>query len=259
MLHFLGIGAQKAGTTWLYKQLASHPQVRFPAGKELHYWDLREAGRRDEPDHWYQGRFPAPPSADIRQGEITPAYAALSAESVARIAALYPELRILFILRNPIERAWSAAQMALRGACLTNAEASDAWFLEIFRGRGSRLRGDYPRTLSLWRQHFGAEPVQVLDYEQIGAAPRTFLNQVATHLGLDPAPFAERAEAELAARIQPRYSRSPPLRPSLIRPLCDQYREIMLQLSLESNVDVRRWLDFCNKQIEQAHTDRPET
>jgi hypothetical protein len=36
---FLGIGAQKAATTWLYHQLGRHPQVRFPGGKELHFWD----------------------------------------------------------------------------------------------------------------------------------------------------------------------------------------------------------------------------
>jgi hypothetical protein len=246
MLHFLGIGAQKAGTTWLYQQLARHPQVRFPAGKEVHYWDLLEAGRRDEPEHWYQQRFPASPAADIRQGEITPAYAVLDSQTVARIAALYPELRILFILRNPIERAWSAAQMALRGACLSNGEASDAWFLEIVRGRGSRLRGDYPRTLGLWRQHFGREAVQVLSYDELSAAPRGLLHRVARHLDLDPAPFAERPESELRARIQPRFSRSPPIRPSLIQPLCEQYREIMLQLSREPDIDARCWLDFCN-------------
>jgi hypothetical protein len=38
VVDFLGIGAQKGGTTWLYRQLLRHPQVAFPRGKELHYW-----------------------------------------------------------------------------------------------------------------------------------------------------------------------------------------------------------------------------
>src|SRR5262249_41035314 len=39
---FLGIGAQKAATTWLYENLKRHPEIEFPAGKEVHFWDKRE-------------------------------------------------------------------------------------------------------------------------------------------------------------------------------------------------------------------------
>lgn len=41
MLDFLGIGAQKAGTTWLYEKLRLHPDIAFPAGKEVHFWDQK--------------------------------------------------------------------------------------------------------------------------------------------------------------------------------------------------------------------------
>ena len=42
-----GIGAAKAGTTWLYRYLAAHPEVRLPAVKELHYFDTCETGKFD--------------------------------------------------------------------------------------------------------------------------------------------------------------------------------------------------------------------
>ena len=48
MLDFLCIGAQKAGTSWLHSQLVRHPQVAFPAGKEAHYWDWVQRGKRPE-------------------------------------------------------------------------------------------------------------------------------------------------------------------------------------------------------------------
>ena len=58
MLDFLGIGAQKAATTWLYANLDLHPQIAFPAGKEVHFWDRRE-GR--EPEEWLKLFAELPP------------------------------------------------------------------------------------------------------------------------------------------------------------------------------------------------------
>jgi hypothetical protein len=44
--HFIGIGAQKAGTTWLYRNLQEHPEVWLPPEKELHYFDEKRIARR---------------------------------------------------------------------------------------------------------------------------------------------------------------------------------------------------------------------
>ena len=83
---FLGIGAQKGGTTWLYHQLARHPQVAFPRGKEVHYWDAASAPNADE---W--AAMLEPPSRrsrsgrPIKTGEITPAYATLPVEKIKAI------------------------------------------------------------------------------------------------------------------------------------------------------------------------------
>jgi hypothetical protein len=68
MLSFLGIGAQKSGTTWLFEMLRQHPEVAFPAGKEVHFWDQRN----DRSVDWYLGLFP---DNGKKNGEITPAYA----------------------------------------------------------------------------------------------------------------------------------------------------------------------------------------
>lgn len=117
MLSFMGIGAQKAGTTWLHANLARHPRIGFPGGKEVHYWNARRAVL---PEQWYRDLFA---TGDGRvNGDITPAYSTLEPEVVARIGALFPDLRILFLLRDPIERAWSAALMALGRAELTLGE-----------------------------------------------------------------------------------------------------------------------------------------
>ena len=114
MLDFLGIGAQKAGTTWIYHQLAGHPQVAFPAGKEVHFWDRH----RDRGTQWWLALFGqsgpgdvARDGREVRRGEITPAYAVLDPFTVREIAQLCPQARIFYSLRNPVARAWSAALM----------------------------------------------------------------------------------------------------------------------------------------------------
>ena len=119
MLDFLGIGAQKAGTTWLYEQLRLHPDISFPAGKEVHFWDLQyERGIE-----WYRPLFTHDKCKCL--GEITPAYAMLSKVHIEEIRDINPSLKIIYILRNPIHRAWSSALMALKRAEMTIDEASD--------------------------------------------------------------------------------------------------------------------------------------
>ncbi|MGE3297446.1 MAG: sulfotransferase [Porticoccaceae bacterium] len=231
MLNFMGIGAQKAGTTWLYERLAAHPQIGFPGGKEVHYWDARAT----LPESWYCELFA---TDDGRvNGDITPAYATLEPPVVDRIGALFPDLRIIFLLRNPIERAWSAALMALGRAELTLDDASDAWFLDHFRSRGSLLRGDYGRTLDIWGGVFPASALLVLFYEDLCRRPTDLLHRVATFLGVTPDPSwtPQRLAAPVFA------GPGAPLRPTLRKPLLELYRPRIVALEARLGRDLRHW------------------
>lgn len=232
MLNFMGIGAQKAGTTWLYEQLAAHPRIGFPGGKEVHYWDARRATL---PESWYCELFA---TGDGRcNGDITPAYATLELPVVRRIGALFPELRVLFLLRNPIERAWSAALMAMDRAELDLDEVSDQWFLDHFHSRGSLLRGDYARTLTIWREVFPSEQLLVLFFEELCTAPAALLGRVAAFLGLPPAP-----EWTPAMVTTPVFAgRGAPLRPTLRKPLLELYRPRIAALERCLGCDLGHW------------------
>jgi hypothetical protein len=59
-----------------------------------------------------------------------------------QVHARFPDARLIYLIRNPIERAWSSALMALRGAEFAFDEASDAWFIDHFHSRGSLSRGN---------------------------------------------------------------------------------------------------------------------
>ena len=105
--HFLGIGAVKAGTTWLYRNLRCHPELYLPHPKEVHYFDQRfDRGLR-----FYAGKF-EDGRARVR-GEITPAYSALPPDRIRFIRSVMPDLKLIFLMRNPVDRAWSHALMDL--------------------------------------------------------------------------------------------------------------------------------------------------
>ena len=234
MLDFLGIGAQKAGTTWLYEQLAQHPQLRFPAGKEIHFWDAQ----RDKGLDWYRGLF-APAAPGTRAGEITPAYAILPPAVLGEIRALNPALRMIYVLRNPIERAWSAALMAHERAELELGEASDAWFVDHFRSRGSMQRGDYETCLRNWRAAFDPAQILVLRYEALRDEPRAFLEACCRHLGVEPGFYRERSAA-LGTRVGA--GPQAPLRPSVLPVLRELYRPRIARLAAYLGTDLGAWL-----------------
>jgi hypothetical protein len=245
---FLGIGVQKGGTTWLYHQLARHPQVAFPRGKESHYWD--GPGDRDA-DEWV--RLLQPPSRrsrsgrPIRSGEITPAYATLPPEKIHAIHRHCPAIRLFISLRNPVERAWSAALMGLARSQMLVDEASDHWFLDHFRSAASRARGDYVGCLDRWGSVFPQEQLLILFQDDIASRPAEVLEDLAAHLGIDPAEFSALPASELAEVVVPHLGAGsfdtppPPLRPSLLPPLLELYAADIDTIEQRTGRDLSAW------------------
>lgn len=233
---FVGIGAQKAGTTWIYEMLSRHPGIRFPAGKEVHFWDKH----RDRGIEWYRGLFPAEPG--VRCGEITPAYAILDHEQVGECWKNFPELRLFFVMRNPIERAWSSALMALARAEMMPKEASDQWFLDHFHSCGSHSRGSYAKCLQSWCDYYPREQMHVQRFEGITEDPRSFLRELGQHIGADSA-GVEQIPCEVLTRpVQPeRGLPRVPLRPSVLPALRELYYPEIQALEQLLGMDLSAW------------------
>ena len=112
---FLVIGAQKSGTTALFEYLRTNPAVVSPVAKELHYLDRERTWRQDRR---YRLSFPSRerlvavggPSGRALTGEATPEYL-FYADAPPRAAALVPDARLVVLLRDPVERAWSHWRM----------------------------------------------------------------------------------------------------------------------------------------------------
>ncbi|MBL0318832.1 MAG: sulfotransferase [Alphaproteobacteria bacterium] len=211
-IDFLGIGAQKAGTTWVHHHLSLHPQIRFPGGKEIHYWDKQFPHRYDD----YLSLFPDHPPI-LKFGEITPAYAILPAEIVTNIHNTAPLAKVFFITRNPIERAWSSALMALERSEMRVEEASDQWFIDHFHSQGSRLRGNYQRTIDLWTRHYPAEQFLLLSFDEMVGSPELFLKKLCAFLDVDTDFFEQHPQRIERNKIfaNTAYPLRPTLRPVL--------------------------------------------
>jgi len=98
------VGAQKAGTTSLHALLSEHPAMRAPLVKEVHYFDLAA----DRPARWYEAHFPTASDTDdgARAFDTTPYYL-FHPQVASRIARYDPDARIVALLRDPVQRAWS--------------------------------------------------------------------------------------------------------------------------------------------------------
>lgn len=245
MIDFVGIGAQKAGTTWLYKNLARHPKISFPAGKEIHFWDRVAPW---DPKDWLS-MFPQA-SDGIKQGEITPAYSTLESPTIKRIFSVAPDIKILYSIRNPIERSWSSALMGLQRAEMLEHEASDQWFIDHFLSKGSRTRSDYLSTIKRWSDVFSDSSIQVFLLEDISLNPREVLENVSVHIGADPNFWSSISEEILREYVRPMNAilkkdqnlGLKAIRQSLKPFLIDLFKSDIESLSDYLNRDLSHWL-----------------
>ncbi len=216
----IGIGAQKAGTSWLFEYLRGHPDCHIKAVKEVHYFNrIRRGGNArfreliiterlalqagfegttgspfkrgrvanlDEfirklswPWTLYFGRFGAYLSylhsgrgGKKLVGEITPAYAMCTADEFRQIIGLAPDVRLVYLLRDPVERTWSAIRMEARRRVGNDGDAvriSKRLLEEFLDGHAADIadRTDYQKTLNELQASVPREKIYVAFFEEL--------------------------------------------------------------------------------------------
>lgn len=206
---FLVIGAQKSGTTSLFDHLAQHPRIRPSATKEIHYFD-REYGRGER---WYRGHFALQRQAHrsgLVTGEATPAYLVFP-PAAARAHQLVPRARLVAVVRDPVDRAYSHYQHEVAKGfehhSFEEALAREPQRLEAPSDRRPAgpeslshalehhsylTRGQYAEQLERWLEHFPPEQLLVLAAEELYRDPPAAVARVVDHLGLPPHPTGSR-------------------------------------------------------------------
>ena len=224
---FVGVGCQRAGTTWSFRMLSNHPRVQppLPPGKkELHYLERFFSGQmRPEQVQGYYERLPRPPGH--LAGEWTPGY--IGSPAVPRLLAqIAPSAKTLVMVRDPLERFRSAIAYASRDGKSTVGAGAQA------------MRSLYLMQLRRLLRHVPRERVLVLQYERCHAQPEDELRRTWAYLGLDP---AEAEMPEFSEQVGHQISRVP-LEPGLEEDLLAFWADDIVALGRElPEVDLALW------------------
>lgn len=219
---FLCIGARKSATTWLDENLAQHPELWLPPVKEVHYLDheppsllarltfrtahLRNMRRhlhasfRESPearrwalhatlgardDAWYAGLFPE--IEGVRCGEVCPGYAKMSQAQIAHAHEIMPDARIIYLLRDPIECAWSSAtsHFAKKKGRLGVEGAPEAKIKAYLSSAHARAHLDYAANLRRWMACYPEEQILIVFFDEILEDSVAAFRKVCSFLGVD--------------------------------------------------------------------------
>lgn len=236
---FLVVGTQRGGTTSLHRALVEHPAVVAPAfHKGIHWFDVA----REHSPSWYRGHFPLVSAARRRvpQGQLpvtfeSSGYYMHHPTAPAAIGTTLPDVKLVVMLRDPVERAYSAHRHELaRGFETEPFERALALEDERLDGEVARIVADpgyvshahrhhsyVDRSTYVWQVErlfllFGRERVHVLFSEDFFRSPDTVFADLLDFLGLAPdtprfghhndqprAPMAPDLRARLEERFLP--------------------------------------------------------
>jgi len=281
---FIVIGAQKAGTTWLYRNLQNHPQIYLPPEKEIHFFDfpplipfyfllfspersIRNWGKnrmlRDyrkvktgdqslswylryyfmfRTKRWYRSLFRS--DAEQVTGEITPRYSTLKKEGVKRVYSLMPKAKVVYILRNPIERMWSDLAMYHRpqfGHGKLNV-LDKKRILKFLKNSQHLAHSHYLSNLSRWEQHYSPSQIFVGFQDQIREEPDILLNSISQFLGVDDFNYhhSELIKKKINSHSYP--------------PIPDFYAKILAEIFIDEIEQIHRRFDnsYSKERLESA-------
>lgn len=190
---FAIIGAQKGGTTSLYEYLSRHPDVEPAFKKEVHFFDIHFSKGLD----WYRAHFPLQ-GTGVVAGEASPSYL-FHPRAAERVQATLPGIRLIVLLRNPIDRAFSHYQMNVRKGIETLSfeeaiareperlrQSDDPDRDQHWRWYSYLSRGHYADQLRPWQARFPREHLHIIKSEDFFANPAGVYEQVLKWLALRP-------------------------------------------------------------------------
>ncbi|MEL6536812.1 MAG: sulfotransferase [Bacteroidota bacterium] len=225
--YLLAIGAAKAGTTWLWDNLKEHPDLWTLPYKSTQYfsgkahpvrkkkwrrhrskilsnlrpgnlaWHYRYFASKPVDDQWFVRQF-SPAKAHQTRIDISTSFAGLPLEKIEHVKTLIPNTKVVYLLRNPIERMWSHAKLTL----IVNGgrkyeDITVAEYLDYFGAEGMLLSTNYIENYERWSGVLGKENVFVGFFDQVGQDPFGLLQDLC---GFMDVPYQESYFATTAKR-----------------------------------------------------------
>lgn len=184
---FLGIGTVKSGTSLVSDLLMQHPQIQWASRKEVRYFNRYQADGSPNPYHaqpytFYTRFFKIPSPPDKIQGEFSPIYL-YDRPAIDKITDQFPDIRLIVVLRNPVQRAFSHYLYARDFQQTINASLS---FEEAVETHPFLIRmGFYGEQLSYLTDRFPTEQLKVLFFEEFVRAPASHTRNLYKFLNVD--------------------------------------------------------------------------
>jgi len=120
-------------------------------------------------------------------GDMTPDYCGLNESQIARIAKAFPNLKVIFLVRDPVARAWSRLQMRDRRAGFLENKLDDVGkFKASLLSVGEGLAGFQTEIFLRWKAHFPEDTVRHFFFDEIARSPKKLRRRVLKFLGADP-------------------------------------------------------------------------
>ncbi len=237
---FLIVGPQRTGTTWLHAHLRYHPQVMLSEPKELFFFSsLKPSDKPRCPSRqlgWYLQCFREPLQRVLLRhaislwrfrelyhptvrGEATASYAALDRDVIEDIVLLKPDIKVILMIRDPIERAWSHAKKDLvRNRGRKFADVAPHEFEQFFADPYQRRCARYAENIDTWASCLQPGHLLVALFDDIATRPEALLLEVMTFLGVTA--DARYISGEVDAPVNPTGASSVP----------DRYRHFLAEL-----------------------------
>ncbi len=175
---FLGLGVEKAATSWIFACLYEHPQICIPI-KEIDFFSDNE--KWEKGISFYQQIFQERcPNTNIR-GEFSTSYFYHPAVA-GRIHQYLPEVKLLVCLRNPVDRAYSNYRNdIMAGTIPKSMDFKKALKIKDYYTR----QGHYKKQFLEYYKYFPKEQFYIMIYEDIAADPQAFIRNLFRFLRVD--------------------------------------------------------------------------
>lgn len=220
---FIVIGSSRCGTSFIYKYLNQHEDVWLPPVKELHYFGSERQGKRfdkwtkkhirplcgqilkslkkpsrktfynfrfafryvfrQKNDFWYRTLFE---SDKYVSGDITPSYCVLSEKEIEHVHKLFPDVKIIFMMRYPIDRLWSSVKKKFGRRMNKDISTLSLTDLKIhFNEWGVSSLTDYVEIIEKWEAVFPKTQIFYGFMDEIEQEPQKFMKRLYSFLAIN--------------------------------------------------------------------------